>query len=515
MTRLWKVVLANNPSLEAEFPVSLLTDLWSHPKIPGTPDRELHIENSRFYGTIPDISTPIYDIAKKAGDWTAESNMFEGYLPISALTWIPADVQQGLFKKNFYFYSPVQPSVAGFTNFTMDDGSPYPGMYFGLTDGLPKTHSFGGGSTLTLTGDFRRYFGWMPHNIPTTAINCGFCYPGEPCTNTSQVFAYTPAKYFGLPFQDPETGPVRCTVPPFDYVSEVKVSLFYVGPAYGLPSAKFILANPPQGEWGPTPVKIQYFDPRPMVTAVIPASGRREGCTRVTIKGGGFLYAPNVSIRIGDYPDEIWTSHVTGMQDTKVVDNNTIVADVRFEPKGFAVTAGAKLPVYVYPDGYQSTFNDMTSGTYAFLTTCETSPLVGCVAGHQDGENCYAGGKCRCSSRGNCIRKNGTVLYYCFCDDGFKGDNCEDCTALRYGKDCKPCECVAGHGACREGITNDGTCNCTKWYTGKTCSVSIVLLSTLIPLSVIALGAAAGLLYYKKFRKGAASSDYLINTELR
>ncbi len=91
-----------------------------------------------------------------------------------------------------------------------------------------------------------------------------------------------------------------------------------------------------------------------------------------------------------------------------------------------------------------------------------------CIYGYY-GENCQNECPGLGTSQGICSGKHGTCNQFgkCICEDGFDGDNCEDCKNGYFDLDCKPCS-LCQHGAsCISGIS--GHCQCNGNWAGTYC----------------------------------------------
>lgn len=524
MRNLQKLSLANNALISLTFPVELFRDVWAYPSSSPIP-RELHLENTPLTGPLPIVTGAMPQGISQAGQSiTLFNTNLQGFIPNSTLQWVPAPAQARLLSGCTQLLAPVAPWMLSLT-------SGFTGMQFQISSAQPSVFSMDGGATLTLTGSNLYAF------PGTDYIQCGFCTAEDYslCTSNQSTFvAFSVARF------NSTTKLMTCVVPAVSVNYPIMVDLFYVGPAYST-ATEFIKVSA-------APAGISYYNPRPKTYDITPLTGRREGCTAITIRGEGFLNAPAPAVTFSTslatssdaallgrpisavgrgsfaasgsqdammpvlkalYPDIVATS--------VVVINDTFAtavlpfADAADFTAHYNQSYGQLMRVHFFPNGVDSG-TGVSNTTYQFAQTC-TTPLVKCQFGYKDPEGCPTQSMCRCHSTGQCDFTASTSSYTCSCGEGFTGHACDQCTENHYGPNCRPCPCVAGHGSCNWGITADGSCNCNKWYIGSTCSVSKLGVGIGIPSAVIV---AAGIaLYFRRMKsmrtKSRAESAELMN----
>ena len=106
-----------------------------------------------------------------------------------------------------------------------------------------------------------------------------------------------------------------------------------------------------------------------------------------------------------------------------------------------------------------------------FGRDCQPCPNTECGGHGQCDDGVDGTGSCVCEGRFNPTTNCST------CVEGFdQENNCEDCEADFFGRDCQPCpdtEC-GGHGQCDDGVDGDGSCICEDGFNPDTNCESLI-----------------------------------------
>ncbi|CUF97400.1 GP46-like surface antigen, putative [Bodo saltans] len=506
LTQIQSLTLATNPKMVMVFPTEILTDLWSTPSYVEGTQRALLISNLPLTGTLPNIPEQIANMSTVGGLSFAQTDI-TGYIPNSTFLWVPEDSRKGLLAHCTKLLAPIAPWMLPLTN-------NFQGMQFSLSG------AYNGVSTFSMTGgDELGIVGQNFVNIPNRLF-CGFCVSGNTDLCTGDIQSLPPQQLnTNLVFTSANQslpGVMFCQTPAVPYNYSIQVYLFYVGPAYGDDTEHYRVSS--------GGVTIQYYNPTPLLYDIVPNHGRIEGCSTIYAVGSGFLNAPNMTLRIAG---SIWAAHGVVMNDSFVqfVIPSANASSINTQ---YPFPINTSLEVDLFPAGGNTPGQIANSNaTYAFEVTCNT-PLVLCAHGFQDPELCPVAPLCRCFSEGTCAWGNtswftssssfgspeaSNFAFQCQCVGGFTGAACEQCKPGYYGPSCSKCTCV--HGACLDGMSRDGSCDCDSAYLGGTCTISKLGLGVGIPAGLVVAGLVAFCIKRRFRRHGDEYGAVGMNTEIR
>jgi hypothetical protein len=487
MQYLTAVGFGNNPNLRSPFPTELLKDVWTKFSIDDgkvrLPDRQLHLEYSPFYGTLPTehftpyvplappvlnaANTPIvlYNLSSSVGAFTFHHCDWSGFVPEALLGWVPVPSQRNLLVECPKLLSPVPPNLLNFTG-----GSH--GMKFEITSTSPSLFGSGSGVAVTVRGS---NFYALPGDEWT--VHCGFCVTGGRTSCAGVAAASTHGR---VPSQYNATAQsFTCDTPKSIQTNEtVLMQLIYTGPTSSPPQKKtFILSKGASS--------LHFYNSNPMVN-LHPSVGRPQGCSKLTMTTpDSFKYMPS--------PVIVFTAPSGGktivIDDVTVVNETTMTflfpfADAKNIQMAYKFGAvGQNLTVQMFPDN-RTGFGRSSVAAYGFETTC--GGLTHCSGQFSDPEQCPTP-LCLCQSHGACHSTSSTTpmtfdnrttevtetVNQCSCSSNFRGAQCSDCTFFHFGSLCQPCNC--GHGACDWGAAGSGDCRCDKGWMGDHCTVDKAL----------------------------------------
>ncbi|MGH0187624.1 UNVERIFIED_CONTAM: hypothetical protein FKN15_025746 [Acipenser sinensis] len=131
------------------------------------------------------------------------------------------------------------------------------------------------------------------------------------------------------------------------------------------------------------------------------------------------------------------------------------------------------------PFGYRRRYHHLMNPFHHQLSVgcmkeCNSTQWVAkCCKNHygRDCQVCPGGLEAPCSNHGACndgMAEQGK----CNCTLGFTGTTCGQCAPNRYGPDCRECSCTV-HGKCAEGIDGDGSCFCKEGWIGENCELQL------------------------------------------
>ena len=203
------------------------------------------------------------------------------------------------------------------------------------------------------------------------------------------------------------------------------------------------------------------YEATPPIYEISPRSGRKWGCASIAVSGANFTDVgdANLLCRYTARGGTVFFSGGSYVNDSSVtcfIPNNDTLA----HPLGSVVVAVS------LDQGENWSIQDSHEEdlTYTFEDDCELSPQIPSLK-----DDCLCG-MCECSSAGVCGLNVTKHEMMCTCDEGFTEADCSECTALRWGVDCKECPtCNAPYGRCKESKLGDGSCVCDMWYAGKNC----------------------------------------------
>jgi Leucine-rich repeat (LRR) protein len=508
LTQIQSLTLATNPKMVMVFPTEIITDLWSEPSYVTGVQRALLISNLPLTGTLPNIPAAVANMSAVGGISFAQTDI-TGYIPNSTFLWVPEDSRKGLLAHCNKLLAPIASWMLPLTN-------NFEGMQFSLsgTYNNVATFSMTGGEELGIVG---QNFVDIPQRF-----YCGFCVSGNTDICAGDLQSLSPQQLNeNLRFTAANQslpGVMFCTTPAIPSNASIQVYLFYIGPAYGDGTEYYRVSS--------GGVTIQFYNPTPLLGELRPNHGRVEGCSTLYAVGSGFLNAPNMTLRIAG---GIWATHGTVVNDSFVqfVIPSANASSINSQ---YPFPFNTSLAVDMFPAGANAPSQIANSNaTYSFVVTCHT-PLVACAHGFQDPESCPTEPLCRCFSEGTCAWGNMSWFassslnsvsdlsasdfgFECRCAGGFTGAACEQCKPGYYGPSCSKCTCV--HGACLDGMSRDGSCDCDSAYIGETCTISKLGLGVGIPAGLVVAGLVAFCVMRRFRRRGDAYGAEAMNTEIR
>jgi hypothetical protein len=481
--------LSNNFKLSTPFPGELFTKVWNVPPLSKDVLRSFHFDFTPVYGTIPSTTTDFQQMNQNNG-FSFTHSLITGYVPNSTFSWVRDDSSlNNLVQDCPRLLTPVMPWVAPLVG-----SATFNGLFINVNaiTSQVQIFSMAGGDTFTAAvSDSLTHF-------PADVLYCGFCIAEdqENCTSTS-LSSLDPITLSTIVVLGQATitgdGLVSCTTPSGVTNPTPGLGMYYKGPGYGPPYLSEIFSL----SAGFFPFR--FYNPKPHLAYLSPKSGRLEGCTLITAVGTGFLNAPNATLLVDN---NIMTAPGTVINDTFA----TFVVPLANGTYNYPTTQ--TLEVTFLPTG--SPLDQSTStASYQFAQTCRT-PLVPCMDGFTDPEQCPVTPLCRCNSAGKCNYNASTPdVWSCGCLLGFSGDACQNCAENYFGSTCNKCPCDLSHGTCDWGVKGSGSCTCNSYFIGADCTISIVGLGVCIPLGLLAVGAAIFL--FRRRRISSQDEELLVN----
>ncbi|KAK6480709.1 stabilin-1-like [Huso huso] len=187
------------------------------------------------------------------------------------------------------------------------------------------------------------------------------------------------------------------------------------------------------------------------------------------------LEPPNMGARCDDFVTTTVSGRCGSCSFTPSCPTGSTMVRVSMCSHPYYYTSG----LFHSPFGYRRRYHHLMNPFHHQLSVgcmkeCNSTQWVAKCCKHHYGRDCQVcpgGLEAPCSNHGACndgMAEQGK----CNCSLGFTGTTCGQCAPNRYGPDCRECSCTV-HGKCAEGIDGDGSCFCKEGWTGENCELQL------------------------------------------